>query len=466
MRTTNFKLRDYQRDLIEKIYSCWQQGERRVMAQCPTGGGKTIIFTAIANNLARQNKKVLILAHRQELIAQAVNKVRDIIGVEPGIIKSGFTPDYDAPIQIGSVQSLVSPSRLSKLANIGLVVIDEAHHFNLKNSYARIVNQFSNAHVLGVTATPQRLDGKGFDDYFESLVCGISVQELINLGYLCPFKLYAAEQQMRTEGIKTANGDYSLSQLAAENNIVQLSGQLVKTYCQYADGKRTIVFAINVEHSQKIVEAYRRAGIPAAHLDGKSPAGERQEVLEQFASGKIKVLSNCQLFTEGFDLPSLEVVQIARPTQSLSLWLQMVGRVLRPSKGKELALILDHTGNYLIHKLPDHPRIWTLDGKPKEVKPLLNHKTDHKKLQASTREIVESEQELKAVVVNSKEQWRSAFQEMVKLQQSRKYQKGWIYYELKKMNVPLFVWQMCGEYLGYKPGWAYYQFGEQQQQLV
>ena len=382
----NLQLRNYQRDLIGKIYNCWQQGDRRVMAQCPTGGGKTICFTVIAQRFITQGTRVLILAHRQELITQAINKIRDIIGVEPGIVKSGFKSDYKALIQIGSIQSIVSPTRLSQLKDIGLVIIDEAHHFNLKNSYGKILNRFPDAYVLGVTATPQRLDGKGFDDYFESLVTGVSVQELIDLSYLSPFKLYAAEDCMKTDGVKSSNGDYSLSQLAAENDVVQLSGQLVETYLQYASSKKAIVFAINVKHSRKIIEAYRTAGISAEHLDGKSTTEKRQEVLGQFARGEIKVLSNCELFTEGFDLPSLEAVQIARPTKSLSLWLQMVGRVLRPNEGKELALILDHTDNYLIHKLPNQPRIWTLDGKAKEVKPLQKQKKDLEQSSFSIRD--------------------------------------------------------------------------------
>lgn len=460
--TTSIKLRNYQQDLVDKIYARWQQGDRKIMAQCPTGGGKTIIFTEIARQFIAKGTRVLILAHRQELIIQAANKVQEIIGVEPGIIKNGFKPNYEALIQIGSIQSVVSPSRLSQLTKVGLVIIDESHHFNLNNSYGKILFQFSNAYILGVSATPIRLDGKGFDNYFDSLVYGISVQELINRGYLCPFKLYAAEHQMKTEGIKNCNGDYSLSQLAKENNAIKLSGQLVKTYRQYADNKKTIVFAINVEHSRDIVKAYKRSGINAAHLDSKCSVKERQTILKQFAQGEIKVLSNCELFTEGFDLPSLEAVQIARPTKSLSLWLQMVGRVLRPSEGKKLALILDHTDNYLIHELPNHPRVWTLDGKPKEPRQIKNNR-QCSTIEKIDKEIIESGQKLTAVVVSEDEQWQSAFREIVELQQSRNYRRQWVYYQVKKMNAPLHVWQMCGKYLGYKPGWAYYQFKEQQQ---
>ena len=468
--TTNIELRKYQQDLIDKIHARWQQGDRKVMAQCPTGGGKTIIFTKITSQFIDQGRRVLILAHRQELIAQAANKVRDIIGIEPGMIGNGFKPDYKALIQIGSVQSVVSPSRLSRLTNIGLVIVDEAHHFNLKNSYGKILNHFADADVLGVTATPKRLDGRGFDDYFDSLVCGISVQELINLAYLSPFKLYAANNQMKTEGIKTCKGDYSLSRLAAENDVIKLSGQLVETYRQYAYGKKTIVFAINLAHSRSIAEAYERSGIAAVHLDGNASAEERRAILEQFAAGSIKVLSNCELFTEGFDLPSLEAVQIARPTKSLSLWLQMVGRVLRPSAGKKLALILDHTDNHLIHKLPDQPRVWTLDGKPQKPRQL------QEDLQGLTREgltrekiakeIIESGQQLTEVVATPEQQWGSAFREIVEIQQSRNYKKQWVYFRVKEMKAPLYVWQMCGDYLGYKPGWAYHKFREQQQQVA
>ncbi|MEL6499861.1 MAG: DEAD/DEAH box helicase [Cyanobacteria bacterium J06623_1] len=459
MINTTFQLRDYQQSLISQIYARWEIGDNRVMAQCPTGGGKTICFTAIASEFTQRNSRVLILAHRQELITQAANKTRDIVGIEPGIIKSGYQPDYSAAIQVGSVQSVVSPKRLSQLDDIGLVIIDEAHHFNLKNSYGKILEQYPEARVLGVTATPKRLDGKGFEDYFDILVCGIQTKELIDRGYLSPFKLFAAEQQMKTKGIKTRSGDYRLSELARENDVVELSGNLVNNYQKYANGLKTIVFAINVAHSMAIAQAYNEAGIPAAHLDGTSSADQRQAVLERFAAGEIKVLSNCALFTEGFDLPSLEAIQIARPTKSLSLWLQMVGRVLRPSAGKELALILDHTDNYLIHGLPDRPRAWTLDGKPK---PELSFASDRQSEpdpseESTEKEIVESKQQLIEVVTTLEQQWRSAFAELVETQMERGYKKQWVYYRLKEMNPPLQIWQMCGEYLGYKPGWAFYQ---------
>jgi len=312
MTNATFQLRDYQQDLIAKIFAFWQSGNKRVMAQCPTGAGKTICFTYIARKFIGQKTRVLILAHREELIVQAIGKTRDIIGIKSGVIKNGFKPNYDALIQIGSVQSVVSPTRLEKLKNIGLVIIDEAHHFNLKNSYGKILSQFPDALVLGVTATPRRLDGKGFEDYFDSLVCGISVRELIDQGYLSQFELYAAKNEMKTEGIKTNNGDFSISELAIQNDVIELAGNLIDTYRTHADGLKTIVFAINIQHSQAIAAAYNKAGISAAHLDGNSTAEQRRLILQRFAAGDIKVLSNCQLFTEGFDLPSLEAVQIAR----------------------------------------------------------------------------------------------------------------------------------------------------------
>lgn len=461
----SIQLRPYQQDLISKIYTRWGSGDKRVMGQCPTGSGKTVCFTAIVRDFvsSRPNKKILILAHRQELICQAANKIISFLGLEPGVIKNGCESNYDAQIQVGSIQSVVSQSRLEKLEDIGLIIIDEAHHFNLKNSYGKILNQFPDAYVLGVTATPKRLDGKGFEDYFDSLVCGISVQELIERGYLSPFRLYAANRQMKTEGIKTRHGDYSVSQLAQQNDAIELAGNLIDTYRTYANGKKTIVFAINVEHSKAIAKAYNDAGIEAAHLDGTHTFEDRLDTLNRFREGEIEVLSNCQLFTEGFDLPNLEVVQIARPTQSLSLWLQMVGRVLRPSEGKELALILDHTNNYQIHKLPNHPRVWTLDGKPKKAakqlqKDLPNLPTTEK----VEKEIVETQHRLAEVVATIDQQWREAFQELVQIQTARKYKKSWIYYRLKEMIPPLPVWQMCGDYLGYKSGWAYYQFQEQE----
>ncbi|MBE9204856.1 ATP-dependent helicase, partial [Synechocystis salina LEGE 06099] len=210
------------------------------------------------------------------------------------------------------------------------------------------MDAYPNSYQLGVTATPIRTDGSGFVDLFDALVTGPTVKELIDLGHLSRFKMLGAKA-METKGVRTVAGDYSTSGLEKANNVVELSGDLVEAYQQHCPDRRCLVFAISVAYSQAIAARYNAAGIPAIHLDGETPSEIRKEALARFAVGEIKVISNCALFGEGLDIPALEAVQIARPTKSLGLWLQMVGRALRPAEGKDFAILLDHTKNHMIH---------------------------------------------------------------------------------------------------------------------
>jgi superfamily II DNA or RNA helicase len=251
--------------------------------------------------------------------------------------------------------------------------------------------------------------------------------------------------------------------VARLNDAVELSGNLIASYRQHCDGKRCIVFAVNVEHSEAIAARYRDAGIPAAHLDGNTPIAKRREVLARFAAGEIQVLSNCALFTEGFDLPALDAVQIARPTQSLTMWLQMVGRVLRPAPEKEYAVILDHTENWKIHGLPTRPRIWALEGVETPEKKRFQQNRNADGL-IEEFEITESDSALEAVEEDWVEQVSFAvLADLLEIQQARGYRRGWVYYQLRKLKPPLPVWQEYGRLRGYKPGWAWHKYQEQQQ---
>jgi superfamily II DNA or RNA helicase len=453
-------LRDYQQALISEIYHQWQSGQRNVLAQLPTGGGKTIVFGEIAREF-HQHEQVLILAHRDELIRQAADKVRTICGCEVGIIKSGEDFHPDAPVQVASVQSLVN--RLNWLECPGLIVIDEAHHVTAA-SYRKILDAYPDSYRLGVTATPARLDGGGFEDLFDSLVCGPSVSDLIEPGYLSPFLLYADSSPMQTHGARSSGGDYRSSDVARLNDAVELSGNLIASYRQHCDGKRCIVFAINVEHSEEIAARYQEAGIPAAHLDGNTPVTQRRQTLERFAAGEIQVLSNCALFTEGFDLPALDAVQIARPTQSLTMWLQMLGRALRPAAGKEYAVILDHTKNWAIHGLPSRPRLWTLEGVRDTAATQRIRPRRHPDGLIEEFEAIESDAALEAVEDDRVEQVSFAvLADLLEIQRARGYRRGWVYYQLRKLKPPLPVWQEYGRLRGYKPGWAWHKYQEQQQ---
>lgn len=446
-------LRPYQSKLITDIHERWQAGARRVLAQLPTGGGKTHIFSEIIR--ARPGRS-LVLAHREELITQAAAKLTEATGERVGIVKAGFPFEPSHRLQVASVQTLVN--RLQKVGSFDLVVTDEAHHATAP-TYQRILNRYSSAYQLGVSATPIRADGTGFDDTYDALVCGPSVSELINQGHLCKYRLIADKQQMTTRGVKTTAGDYNAKQLAAANDAVELAGSIVGSYRERAMGKRAIVFAINCEHSRAITSAYNQAGIAAAHLDGDSTPDERKAALSAFAAGDLQVLSNVGLFTEGFDLPSIEVVQIARPTKSLGLWLQMLGRGLRTAPGKDESLLIDHTSNWARLGSPTRPRVWTLQGV--EVKPVeLVRKPNGEVVEAEPLIIAERPAELIEIIQDPLEEWRDVWHEILETAKERNYKPAWVGFQLEKItpHPPLEIWELAASQLGYRKGWAWHKW--------
>lgn len=352
-----YALRDYQQSLVRQVFEQWAMGRvRRVLLQLPTGAGKTVVFSSIAQQFTHRNQPVLVLAHREELLLQAREKLEHVTGEAVGLIKAGYPENRSCSIQVASVASLVN----RQLPPAALVIVDEAHH-STAATYTALLEQFPHACILGVTATPSRIDGQGFKQLYDCLILGPSVRELIDRGYLSPFKLFAAPKTVDTTGVKKTAGDYNPKQLAKAVNASLVMGDLVRAWQEFAPGKKTVVFAVNVEHSQAIAEAYCESGVPAEHLDGNTKDLDRKAALERFARGETLVLSNCGLFAEGFDLPSIEAVQCVRPTSSIVLWLQIVGRSLRTHPGKEHAIILDHTENWIVHGTPDRPHHWSLD---------------------------------------------------------------------------------------------------------
>ncbi|MEM9567812.1 MAG: DEAD/DEAH box helicase [Cyanobacteria bacterium P01_E01_bin.34] len=493
-----FKLRDYQQQLFDRVLTRWQQGQQRLMVQLPTGGGKTILFGAIARELLPRGQTIVILAHREELLTQAAEKVATVTGAEVGIIKAGYSPKLDAPIQVASVQTL--SRRPGYLNNVGLVVVDEAHHTNA-TSYRKILAEFHEALHLGVTATPIRTDGSGFEELFQEMIAGPTVSELVESGYLCPLKLYADPHPMKTRGARTTGGDFNPADLLRLNGEKGLSGNLVSMWKRYARDKRTVVFAINVAHSEAIAARFNQQGISAEHLDGNIPAPERRAILERFSSGKTLVLVNCNLVSEGFDLPAIEAVQIARPTQSLALWLQQIGRALRIHPGKAEAIAIDHTRNWLLHGLPTQPRIWSLDGVRTDDPPTthcpdcsfvfetLHHRfnpgflqcpncqklipsDDTSLLPAATVKVErkpfelpeESHYELEEVspAVLKLASELLHLQELIAQKDSRGRSREWVVYHLAEINPDLETWEACARELGYSQEWAAGQYRDRQ----
>jgi len=303
--------------------------DRPILCQ-PTGSGKTVVATEIIR-LAKV--PVLFLVHRRELVYQAASRF------DAGIIMAGVIPT-DAPVQIASIQTLAR----RRLPPAGLLIVDECHHAT-SPSWTRVINNYDTR--IGLTATPFRLDGKGLGSLFGRIVTTTTVAELCEQGFLVEPTVYS-HPIPSTKDVRLQSGDYVVPDLVALMNTPKLLGNIVSHWKKYG-GKRTVVFAINIEHSKNIIARFQQEGIPAEHADGTTPKAERAAILGRVESGETLVISNCGLWGEGVDIPALEVAILARPTKSLCLHLQQIGRIMRAAPGKEGALVLDHAGNSLEH---------------------------------------------------------------------------------------------------------------------
>lgn len=355
------QLRDYQRNLINKTIEAIKNGNRRVLIQLPTGGGKTAISSEIVRRCFEKGNRSIFCCHRQELLKQTYNTYRKN-DLSPSFVKSGFASDPDNPCQIASINTLAK--RLDSYKNFQVIVFDEAHHVS-SNTWAKVSKNYPNAVHIGLSATPCRLDGKPLNGFFDVMVEETTTKELINKGFLVPFKYYAPSVLDESGLVLGSNGEYTKESVDATVSSSSVIGNNIETYKSLCYGKRNVVFAVNRKHGQRICDEYNNAGIKAEYLDGTSSSRDRNDILARFGSGETKVLINVDLFGEGFDLPAIEVVSLLRPTHSTALFLQQVGRALRPCPelGKQHAIILDHVNNYMRHGFPDDEREWSLTGK-------------------------------------------------------------------------------------------------------
>jgi DNA repair protein RadD len=341
-------LRPYQVGAIEGARHELRRGARSVLLVCPTGGGKTVIASEIICSAAARGSRTLFLAHRRELIQQTVVKLTQF-GVAPGVIQAGFPLALHRQAQVASVQTLIR--RPGQLSQVDLVFIDEAHHLTASNTYAKLLSWWPEAKVVGLTATPWRLDGKGLGDVFASHVVAATPRQLRDEGFLVPVGGWEYEA-IDTDSARVKAGDYVAKDLEKSATSKRVIGDVVSEYVMHGEGARAVVFAVSINHSQLLVDAFRDAGVVAEHVDGEMPSAERDAVLRRFREGGTRVVSNVGVLTEGWDVPEAEVCILARPTLSTSLYLQMVGRVLRPAAGKRLARIHDHAGCLAAHGHP------------------------------------------------------------------------------------------------------------------
>lgn len=352
------QLYPFQQQIINEVRAHMHAGAKSILIQSPTGSGKTALTTDMLGTASRRGHSSVFLVHRRELVKQSV-RAFDKNNVYAGVIAASFPEEPRAHVQIASIPTYIR--RYQRLRSPVFCVWDECHHLAAKN-WTKLFNAFPNAFHVGLTATPQRLDGKGLDDHFEVMVQGPTVGWLIENKYLSPYRLYAPTS-LSMEGVHTRMGDFVKSEVTEIVDKPKITGDAISHYRRLCPDARNVVFCVSIKHSEHVAEQFRAAGIQAEHVDGNTDALTRDGAIGRFHRGETKILCNVDLFGEGFDVPAIEAVTMLRPTQSLGLYLQQVGRGLRKSPGKEQTIILDHVGNVQRHGLPDEEREWRLEGR-------------------------------------------------------------------------------------------------------
>lgn len=358
---TTVHLYDYQQKMRERIE--WELRKyRSVMAQMPTGTGKTYLLAAVVLDfIKRPGEQVWIVAHRRELVDQINNTIRkwgdNLIDIE-----NAQDFDSDVPVRVFSIQWL--QRHIKEIENKpGLVVIDEAHHA-LAKTYKLLWNNLPDAKFLGLTATPYRLNGKGFTDLFDVLVRSWTTMDFIKEGYLSTFDYISIsvdsiwQQKINLLRKRGTDGDYQTKEMDSMFNHSVDIENLYKSVAAFANGRKGIVFSINIDHAWNITNYYKHMGLDAIAIDSHTPAKEREDYIHRFRDGELQVLVNVGIFDEGFDVADVGFIQLARPTLSLAKFLQMVGRGMRVAKDKENCIIIDNAGLYLHFGLPSQDWNW------------------------------------------------------------------------------------------------------------
>lgn len=373
------QLRPYQQKLKDDCYAAWRAGARNNVLVLPTGGGKTVVMGSIAKD---QTSPGCVIAHRTELVGQ-ISLTMARYGIQHNVIGPSSTVKFCISQHINELgRSYYSPRGLVTVAAVDTLMaradslkqwsadqrwwmVDEVHHMLADNKWGKAVGMFHNAMGCGVTATPIRADRKSLHadqgGVLHNMIVGPSMRELIAAGSLCDYRIFAPPQSIDVSNVKIGStGDYSQPGLREAAHKSKIVGDVVSHYTRLANGMRGIVFTVDVEQATEIAQAFNAAGIPAMAVSAKTPDDVRAAAVKKLRDGKLKILSNCDLFGEGFDVPAVEVVHMARPTMSYGLYVQQFGRALRPFAGKTHGLIIDHVGNVRMHNLPDAPRQWSL----------------------------------------------------------------------------------------------------------
>lgn len=440
------KLRDYQEELVTKIKQSILNGNRSIIVQSPPRSGKTVVMAHIAKGATDKGNKVLFFSHRKEINEQVKNTFK-LNGVNLNLVT------------IDGVQTLVR--ELDELEEPEIILIDEAHH-SKANSYTKIINHFPNALKLLFTGTPIRLDGSGFEDIADDLILGKTVEWLQEHGNIAPFKYYAPSM-IDTSKLKKRGGDFTKDSIDNSMKSV-IYGDVLKHYKTLAEGKQAIVYTYNVESAEQVAEEFNNNGYKAIAISGKTPKKIRDEAMQNFRDGNLKIMVNCELFTEGIDLPNVDVCIMLRPTQSLSLYLQFAMRPLNPREGKT-AIIIDHVANVDRFGLPNMEREWKLSGtqskkqksklgepttrtceecyatfwSSERICPLCGHKNEMTEREVELLKEIELEEvqqalQKKVQTFVTPDQCRT-MDELITYKNQHGYKNGWVWYMSKKLNI-------------------------------
>lgn len=367
------KLRDYQQSCIDGLRAAFTAKHRRVLLVAPTGAGKTVMFSHLTQQLISRGNRVLLLAHRDFLLEQ-ISGTLARFDIPHGFIAARRKRELCHLAQVAGVHTL--KSRIPKIAwKPDWIICDEAHHATA-GSWDVILNAYPAARVVGVTATPQRLDGKGLGEVFDEMVLGARVQDLMDRGFLSRVQYYSPKT-VSTEGMHTRMGDYVAAEIDQAVNNRGVTGHAVDWYRKACDGAPAIAFCASIAHAENVAEGFRAAGYRWQALHSKASYAENQAAILKLGNGELHGVSSCDIISEGFDVPVVTAAILLRPTQSLGLHLQQIGRVLRPAPGKERAIVIDHVGNVaqckanvwtLNHGRAEDDREWSLEGASKKEK--------------------------------------------------------------------------------------------------
>jgi len=360
------ELYPFQDRIMQQLRSAIRAGYKSILVVSPTGSGKTVMFAYLAYRLANNRKRTNILTHRKELLNQVCTTLDDF-DVPYGRIEAGIKY-YNPKLATNVSSAMTLANRLAKVQVMDYLMIDEGHHAVHGSTWNKIFDFYKkhnpNLITIGWTATPQRLSGEGLDQTYDYMVLGPTVKELIDDGYLCKYTMYRppVAQQVDVSQLHHRMGDFVRKEAAEVMDRPKITGNAIAHYKKYLNGAPSVAFTVSVSHAHNVAEEFKSDGFRAAAVDGAMTTLDRYRIMRDFRRGELNLMTSCELVSEGLDVPGMMGSLLLRPTESLALYLQQVGRCLRSAPGKERAYILDHVGNCTRHGLPCDDREWSLEG--------------------------------------------------------------------------------------------------------